>query len=216
MFKAIFFGGVILGLAAVIGAAGYYPWIDHPRPLSRTQVVPNGGRLELFTVRLPDDRIAAAGNAALPGAGPAFPADELLPPGPTAEALRVEHFKLRDAAGDVVGIAARHTLALEAGPAVAWSLTLPSRGSMWLAGSVSPSAIATGLAASGYTPGQSWAGSAIIAAGPAGGPSGQIDGGSGEFRTLHGSYDERWQITAVDAEGALTGAIELQTTTFLN
>ena len=84
------------------------------------------------------------------------------------------------------------------------------------AGSVSPSAFAAGLAAGGYTPGRAWSGSAAIATGPAGGPSGQIGGGSGEFRALHGSYDERWQITAVDADGAPTGAIELQTTTFLN
>lgn len=215
MLKAFFFGGIILGLTAVLGAAGFYPWVDHPRLVSRTQVAPNGGRREDFLVRLPVDRIASIGTEGLPLGGPPFPPGLELPVALAAEPLQIDHFKVRDAGGNVVGVASRHALGLDGSAAVAWSITLPSRGALWLVGDTDPTVFATGFASIGYLPGESWSGDLEIAVGPADGPSGRVDGGSDEFAALNGNYAERWHLTGIDESGELRGTIELNTTTYL-
>jgi hypothetical protein len=215
MLKAFFVGGLVLGLAAVLGAAGFFPWVDHPRLASRTQVQPNGGRREDFFVRLPVDRIASIGREGLPLGATPYPPGLELPGSLAAGLLQVDQFKIRDAGGNVVGIASRHTIGLDESAAVAWSITLPSRGALWLVGEADPTVFATGFASIGYLPGESWSGDLEIVLGPAEGSSGRVDGGSEEFAALSGNYDERWHVTGIEASGELSGTIELDTTTYL-
>jgi len=190
MLKALFISGVLLGFAVVIAAAGFYPWIDHPRGISRTEVRPNGGRHEAFIVRLPDDRIASLAPA---GAGGSAAEQVIaLPPELSGSALQIDHFKVRDIAGDVIGVAARHALELPGGPAITWSITVPARGALHLVGGPSPAE----------------GGDAQLFAGT-------IAGGSREFASLSGEYLERWQVTGVDPGGNLQATIELDTTGFI-
>jgi len=215
MLKVFFFGGIVLGLAAVLAIAGFYPWVDHPRLVSRTQVLPNGGRREDFVVRLPVDRIASLGTEGLALGAGSFPVGLELPSGLPEGPLQVDHFKVRDAGGNVIGVASRHTVGLAGAAAVAWSITVPSRGSLWMTGQTASNTFAAAFGRIGYQPGEPWNGDLEIAVGPSEQPSGRIDGGSEEFAALTGSYQERWQITGIDDSGVLSGTIELSTTSYL-
>ena len=81
--KSLFISGVIIGFAAVLAAAFYYPWVDHVRIPSRTSVQANGGRVEQFLVRLPADRVAVVANAQSGARLTAFPAAVSLPDVPS-------------------------------------------------------------------------------------------------------------------------------------
>jgi hypothetical protein len=216
MLKTLFITGILLGFAAVVGAAGFYPWVDHPRLVSRTQVQPNGGRREDFIVRLPVDHVASLGTEGFGLGASAFPADVELPAELATAPLQLDHFKVRDAGGNVVGLASRHALAVGSSTAVAWSITLPSRGAIWLVGTLEPGQLETAFAGIGYQPGESWTGdlNVTLDGGP-NGTSGRVAGGSDEFAALSGSYAERWHVTGIGDAGELRGTIELNTTTYL-
>lgn len=216
MLKALFITGFLLGLAAVFAAAGFYPWVDHPRLVSRTQVQPNGGRREDFFVRLPVDQIASVGSEDLAVGAASFPPSLELPTPLAGAPLQIDHFKVRDAGGNVVGVASRHTVGLADSAAVAWSITLPSRGALWLVGNVDPQRFDAAYASMGYQPGEAWSGELELPmGGRPDGTSGRVQGGSDEFATLTGSYTERWHLTGMDEAGELRGTIELNTTTYL-
>lgn len=210
--KAAIITGVVLGLSGVIGLVGFYPWVDHPRPISRTEVLPNGGRSENFMIRLPADRIAVAADRVFAGPrGQQFPEDLLSTASLESGGLAAEHFKLRDGAGEVVGLAVRHVTALAAGEQAAWSLLLPSRGVLWLAGEEDRDLITRTLEAQGYRP-NSGAFATDVRVEATGG-SGQIFGGSREFEDLVGTYEEEWRLTGVTDTGALRGTVVLRTVT---
>lgn len=198
--KALFWLGLVLGLAGGIGAGGWYPWVHHDRPPSRTEVVPNGGRAERFLIHLPADRIA--------------PARELgAEPEPGTALVLVEQFKLRDAEGEIVGLAARHLSPLDAGGAgVAWLVTIPGRGTLMLADSAgSPARVDAALAAQGHTRGAAWEGNATVEVLGRGAGNGQFSAGTDEFAGLGVSFTEIWSLTGADADGRLRGTIELAT-----
>jgi hypothetical protein len=187
------------------------PWLAHARLPSQTSVDANGGRAEQFLIRLPTDRIAAtdaeAGGLRATGTSGAM----LMPARFVGEPLLVEHFKVRDAAGSVVGIAARHWSGA-ASPATTWSVLIPSRGALVMsAPGEARGALETALRARGYSAGQAWDGQ--IAVPMASGTGGVVAAGTGEFEGLTGSYTEAWTVTAVDEAGALSGTIELGTVT---
>lgn len=216
MLKASFIGGILLGLAAVLVGAGFYPLFDHPRLASRTQVLPNGGRREDFLVRLPVDRVVSLGSPRAPLDAGAIPGSLELPPALAAEPLRADHFKVRDADGNVVGVASRHAVGPGEDAEIAWSITLPSRGALWLVGRAQADVLAAALAGAGTGPGEAWSGDIdIVVVGPAEIAPGRVEGGSDEFAGLAGRYTERWHITGISETGELRGTIELSTTTNL-
>src|SRR5687767_9710819 len=106
--KTVFLLALIVGFGGTLAGAHLAPWLQHARLPSHTSVVANGGRAEQFMIRLPADRIGAtdgeAGGLRGKGAGGAM----LLPAQFMAEPLLIEHFKIRDTSGSVVGVAARH------------------------------------------------------------------------------------------------------------
>lgn len=210
MLKSVFITGVVLGLAAVTGGAGFYPLIDHLRLDSRTQALPNGGRGENFLIRLPVDRIVGVGTEGLSLGAVGFPAGLELPVTLAAQPLQIDHFKVRDTTGNVIGVAARHFVALEDTAAVAWSITIPSRGSLWLTGAVDPQSVDTAVSGIGYQPGESWSGDLELFMGDAA-ESGLARGGSDEFGGLAGTYTERWNVTGIGDAGELRGTIALNT-----
>ena len=210
--KASLLSGVILGFAAVLVAAWFFAWVDHVRIPSRTSVLANGGRSEQFLIRLPADRVAALANAESGARLKSFPAGVSLPDEVGGELLLLEHFKIRDAGGDVIGVASRHTVEVERRIETSWSLVIPSRGAMLLRGSAAASMLDRRLVDAGFQQGQAWAGDIRIPPPDADlTDGGDLMAGTGEFDGLAGRYAESWQITGVSAAGELRGTIELNT-----
>ena len=212
--KLTFLFALLLGFGGVLAAGHFVPWGAHVRLPSQTRVVANGGRSERFVIRLPVDRVAAAGaKTAGLRAEPAAGA-RALPPELTAEPLLVEHYKLRDAGGNVVGLAARHWSGDARAAGTAWSLMIPSRGALLLtAPGEARGALDAALRNSGYSPGSAWTGEVRVAFAPEGSDTAVIAAGSDEFAGLDGRYSELWTITGVSDAGELRGTIEIDTVT---
>jgi hypothetical protein len=209
--KAVLLLAIAIGFGGTLAAAHYAPGLAHVRVASLTKVVANGGRAEQFLIRVPADRLAASDA---PAGGMRSAADMgvmALPAKLAANPLLVEHFKVRDAAGSVVGVAARHWSAAATGATTAWSLLIPSRGALVLrAPGEAGGAIEAALAKAGYTPGKPWTGAIDV---PMASAPGEIAAGTGEFEGLEGMYTETWAVAGVDDEGRLLGTVVLDTVT---
>jgi hypothetical protein len=211
--KALFVLAVLLGFGGTLAAAHYVPGLEHTRLPSHTSVVANGGRAEQFLIRLPADRLAATdgqvGGARALGRDAAM----VLPAELAAAPLHVEHFKVRDAAGSVVGIAARHWTQGAGSASATWSVLVPSRGAMVLrAPGEAAGSLDAALARSGYAPGKPWNGQLEVPMVPAS-AKGELVSGSGEFAGLVGTFTETWTLAGVDDSGALLGNVTLDTVT---
>jgi hypothetical protein len=210
--KTVFLVGLAAGFGGTLAGAYFTPWLEHVRLPSRTSVVANGGRAEQFRIHLPADRIAAtdgeAGGLRANGASGAM----LLPAQFVAEPLLVEHFKVRDSAGNVIGVAARHWNSSGADAATTWSVLIPSRGALVMsAPAEKAAALDAALRTGGYSAGKAWSGQ--VAVPMAEDRQGVIAAGTGEFEGLAGYYTETWTVAAVDEDGKLSGTIELGTIT---
>jgi hypothetical protein len=185
--------GFLLGLAGTIAAAWFMPWFEYQRFYTAASVVPNAGRLEQFMVRLPADRIGA----------PIATASEA-----TAQPLRLDHFKLRDAAGNVIGLAARHEVVRDGATETAWLLTIPSRGSIALATQAGADSIETVFAEQGLAAGISL--ETELSIDNAAAASSVIT--TGEFADIDFELVETWVVTGVDDDGLVRGTLLLNTT----
>lgn len=213
--KTAFWLGLLVGFCGVVAAAHFFPWVVHTRLPSQTSVVANGGRAEQFLIRLPADRIDAMSGANM-GLRSGFGATTIgLPGALTDRPLLVEHFKVRDATGNVIGLAARHWSSTPSGPATAWSVLIPSRGALLLtAPGEGRAALDAALRKVGFVPGTTWTGDLRIDLGGGEKDAGRVAAGSDEFSDLQGHYSETWTVTGVSGEGELRGTIELDTVTF--
>jgi hypothetical protein len=208
--KAAFMVGLALGLLGTVAAARYYPWVDHPRLASKTTVVQNGGRAERFLIRLPADRLVAAGSQHLGERGAPFPGEIAPPTFADQGPVLAEHFKVRDVDGHVIGLAARHWTMVSGAPVISWSLVVPSRGALLLAGvGEAEGALEAALLRAGSGGGN---GARLAVASWEDGKS-LVVGGSDEFAALTGRYSETWLITGADEHG-MRGSIELATITY--
>jgi hypothetical protein len=210
--KTVFLLALLLGFGGTLAGAHFAPWLAHTRLPSHTSVVANGGRAEQFLIRLPADRIAAtdgeAGGLRAKGTGGAM----LLPAQFVAEPLLVEHFKVRDESGSVIGVAARHWNGSGTTGSTTWSVLIPSRGAFVLsAPGEARGAVEAALRPAGYGAGKAWDGQVAV-------PmlrenEGVLATGTGEFEGLAGTYTETWTVSAVDEDGRVSGTIELGTVT---
>jgi len=187
--------GFILGLGGTIAAAYFAPWFEYPRFPSATSVVANGGRVEQFQAHLPADRIDS-----MPESVSAASAGD--------SGARLQHFKLRDAKGNVIGLAARHELRMGDADETAWLLTIPSRGTIALA-AMSPGSgsIESVLAARGLAPGASVDQPLSIDFGL---PAMSV-ATTGEFTDIEFELVETWVVTGVDDDGQIRGTLHLNT-----
>lgn len=212
--KTAFLLFLALGFGGVLGAAHFVPWVAHARLASQTSVVANGGRAERFIIRLPVDRIAASGTPAVGMRASPTAGGSELPTALQAEPLLVEHFKVRDAGGNVIGLAARHWSVAAGRAGSAWSLLIPSRGALLLtAPGEAQAAIDSALQRAGRSPGGAWNGEVRVPLVPPGDAAGTVSAGTAEFRDLEGRYSETWFLTGVSEAGELRGTIELDTVT---
>jgi len=208
--KIVFLLALVLGFGGTLAGAHYAPGLKHTRLPSQTAVVANGGRAEQFLIRLPLDRIAATDGEA--GGLRAKGADAMLLPAQfVGEPLLVEHFKVRDSTGTVIGVAARHWSGTGESTST-WSVLIPSRGALVMSGQGEErGALEAALRSRGYNAGKDWSGDAKVAMTRDTG--GVVAAGTGEFQGLIGTYTETWTVAGVDEDGKVSGTIELSTVT---
>ncbi len=204
--------GFLLGFGLTAAAAWLLPGLGYDRQPSLTTMVANGGRTEEFLIHLPHDRlqppnVAAGGNAAgavsFTEAGNDAGDDET-----TDAATSIEHFKLRDGNGNVIGVAARHATSVTGREAVAWLLSVPSRGSIAFGGYAAPGPGPEAIAAG--------AGGASLPAPGNEAVSRRAEGlasvhSTGEFERVDINLDETWVLAGLDEDGAVQGTIMLDT-----
>jgi hypothetical protein len=210
--KLVFLLALLIGFAGTLAGAHFAPGLRHARLPSQTSVVANGGRAEQFLIRLPADRIAAtdgeAGGLRSKGADGVM----LMPAQFVAEPVLVEHFKVRDSAGAVIGIAARHWNGSAEAATTTWSVLIPSRGALVMsARGEDRGALDSALRARGYSAGKDWVGDVRLPM--TRDAAGTVAAGTGEFESLIGTYTETWNVAAVDEDGKISGTIALSTVT---
>jgi hypothetical protein len=211
--KTVFLLAILGGFGGTLAGAHFVPWLKHARLPSHTSVVANGGRSEQFLIRLPADRIAATDGEAGGLRSVAASGAMAMPAQFVAKPLLIEHFKVRDSAGSVVGVAARHWNDGAAAPTTTWSVLIPSRGAFVLsAPGEARGALEAALRSGGYSAGKSWEGEVAVPMIP---PDevGVLAAGTGEFEGLAGNYTEAWTVAAVDEDGSVSGTVEIDTIT---
>jgi hypothetical protein len=210
--KIVFLLALLLGFGGTLAGAHFAPGLKHARLPSQTSVVANGGRAEEFLIRLPADRIAATDGEAAGVRAKGAEGVMLLPAQFIGEPLLVEHFKVRDSGGAVIGVAARHWNEIGGEATTTWSILIPSRGAIVLsARGESRAALDSALRSRGYSAGKEWAGTVTLPM--AGDDPGVVAAGTGEFENLLGTYTETWSVAAVDEGGKVSGTIALSTVT---
>ncbi len=217
----LFYGFVTLGMALVILVAAIYPLPLHQRYRSSISVIPDGGRAETFTMQWPQDRVQSV--IAATAAGSLVAGGASSPPLNGAPGASAEIFRLRDAAGNVIGLASRSTSMRRAREGAAgqgsdWVLVVPSRGALFLTQANSRDVTPrSGPSGGGLQAAEDaaafWDGATRlqITAGPTADGAGQVVGGSEEFADMSGSYDETWQLEEAAADGSTRGRITLDT-----
>jgi len=201
--------GLFIGFAGTLAAVYFVPWIRYERFASEAGVIANGGRIEQFLIRLPSDLIQAGpvaphratmGAAHAPDGKPADPAGAAVP------GVLVEHFKLRDVSGNVLGVAARHFGQSEG--TAAWVLAIPSRGALVAVGrGASPRVVEAALAERGWRPGADFTTEFGLELTPAAASV----AATGEFEGIDFRVTESRSIAGVDSDGVVRGTITLGT-----
>lgn len=215
----LFYGSVLVGVLLAVLAAGVFPLPRHERYRSDITVIADGGRAETFLIQWPQDRVVLGAAPGLRQIGAAIALDEGDPAGAS-----VEVYRLRDSAGNVVGLASRSTSqrAAAGGSSVQgtdWVLLLPSRGALFLTQvnqhDVAPRRRATDgelqVAVDDVAGLWSRGNRLRITGGPGGDGAGRVAGGTDEFYGLSGSYDETWDLEEARAGGVTQGRITLVT-----
>lgn len=197
--KRLFQLGILLGFAGTLAGVYFMPLISYERFASEADVVANGGRSESFLIRLPADRIAGDPTPSrLHAAGGA----------PAGSDSLIEHFKLRDVKGNVIGVAARHWSVVAGQATAVWVLAIPSRGTVAAAGAAeAPGAVEAALRKVGWQPGHEFAGSASLDLVP----HAQSVAATGEFGGIQFDLAETMAVTGVEGSGAVRGTITLAT-----
>jgi hypothetical protein len=212
--KVLFGIAVFLGLAGTLAAGHFVPGLEHTRVPSVTSVVANGGRSEQFVIRLPADRLAATDGDVGGLRAQRSDGAMLLPAKLIAEPVLVEHFKIRDSNGNVIGVAARHWNGGAGGATTSWALLIPARGSMaFSAPGESRGVLEAALRERGYAAGRAWTGDVELMVTRLDAP-GVLTAGSQEFAGLNGAYLETWTVAGVGEDGELRGTIALDTVTW--
>ncbi len=203
--------GLLLGFVGFLAATYFYPLVNHARIDSQTTVALNGGRTETLLIRLPVDRISSVGDGTTGLRGNGHPAGVDLPIDFAGTGVLVEHFKLRDVGGNVIGLAAHHGSGAASGDASVWAFQIPGRGTVVFSGSTEhPAVIDQALRNAGHVAGQRWSGEIDVSLTPVVEETRVIEG-TEEFGDVAGRFSENWHLTGVSATGELRGTIEFET-----
>ncbi len=175
-------------------AAAFYPLPEPAKIYSQATVLTNGGREEVYVIRLPDDRLGSPRAAATAD----FPQQAFAAGG--SERVLAELFRVRNAEGEIVGLATRMngkvTGAADTPETVTdWMLLLPGRGALLMS---------RGSVAAGADPDfpVDRMGFSFV-------NSGAVVSGTGDFAGLVGFYQEETKIERVDDDGQAYGVVTL-------
>lgn len=214
----VFFGSFAAGVLLALAVALFYPAPVAPRFPSLISVQPDGGRREEFVIRWPADRIALPADQRAARAGTTAATDSagtMVLADAAGRRVSGEVFRLRDAGGNVVGVASRVTAGGGARPAADWMLVIPGRGALLLhqadAADLAARAV-PGPRRRAASPAQQagfWGGRREFRATAPGG--GTVVHGTREFAGLTGSFSETWALEGTDGDGATLGTIRLVT-----
>jgi hypothetical protein len=214
----VFFGSFAAGVALALAVALFYPAPVPPRFPSLISVQPDGGRREEFLIRWPADRIALPADLRAARAGAVAATDSagaMVLADAGGRRVSGEVFRLRDADGNVVGVASRVTAGGGGRPAADWMLVIPGRGALLLhqvdAADLTARSV-PGPPRRAVSPAQQagfWEGRREFRATAPGG--GTVVHGTREFAGLTGSFTETWALDGKAADGAARGSIRLVT-----
>lgn len=211
-------------MVLIILVAGVFPLPQHQRFRSSISVITDGGREESFTIQWPQDRLQPLADSA---SGPLVSAGGvvILRQGDGIGAA-AEIFRLRDMAGNVVGLASRSTSRRSSREGLSiqgtdWMLLLPSRGTLFMTQAnsrdVGPRVRGQNGGGERLVPAPDGSGFWTegthyrITAGPAPGGAGQVVAGTEEFANMQGTYEENWELAEGIADGSTSGRITLVT-----
>jgi len=182
------------GLLLTLLAAAFFPLPEPAKIYSQATVLANGGREEVYFIRLPDDRLGSPRAAATAS----FPQQAFSAAG--QERVLAELFRVRNAEGEIVGLATRMKGSVASAAntpevVVNWMLLLPGRGALLMSdGNVAVrSESAFPADRMGFSPAN----------------SGVVVSGTGDFEGLAGFYQEKTAIERVDTDGQAYGLITL-------
>ena len=190
----LFLASLTFGLLLTFLAAVFFPLPEPAKLYSQATVLANGGREEVYFIRLPDDRLGSPRAAATAD----FPQQAFSATG--RERVLAELFRVRNAEGEIVGLATRMNgnVASPANTPEAvtdWMLLLPGRGALLMShGNATVRADADfPVDRMGFSPAN----------------SGVVVSGTGDFDGLVGFYQEKTAIERVDADGQAYGLVTL-------
>jgi hypothetical protein len=211
----VFLGAFAAGIVLALVGAALLPAPAPARYRALITVQPDGGRREEFLVRFPGDRIDLPADVRA-DPPPADARGAVVLEDAAGQRASAELFRLRDADGNVIGVASR--VALGGGgtrPSSTWMLVIPGRGT--LAFGQEDAADLTARQRPGAArrvaslPQQAafWAGFRRYVAGA----DGALVHGTREFAGLTGRLTETWTLAEAGADGSARGEIRLVTLT---
>jgi len=192
LFGTFFVVGIVLTLAA----AYFYPLPEPTKAYSQATALANGGREEIFIIRLPDDRLGSPRAASTA----TFPQQSFSAAG--KERVLAELFRVRNPEGQIIGLASRMNgqapddVGLQEA-VTDWMLLIPGRGALMM----SRGTVEAGGEREFFIDRM---GFSFVNSGP-------IISGTGDFEGLSGFYQEETEIERVDANGQAFGSVKLST-----
>lgn len=213
----VFLGAFAAGIVLAFVGAALLPDPEAARYRSLSTVQPDGGRREEFRVRFPGDRIDLPSDTRA-DPPPVDARGALVLEDAAGQRASAELFRLRDADGNVIGVASRVALGgAGARPASTWMLVIPGRGTLAFAQDDAADLTARQRPGSARRvaslPQQAafWRGSRRYVA--SAGAGGSLVHGTREFAGLTGRLTETWSLAEAGTDGSARGEIQLVTLT---
>jgi len=192
----LFLASFVVGVLLTLLAARLYPLPESAKVYSEATALTNGGREEVFIIRLPDDRL---GSPRAASTAP-FPEQSFSAAGKSR--VLAELFRIRNPEGRIIGLASRMNGQVP-GPeylsesVTDWMLMIPGRGAL----TMSRGTVESGGEREFHVDRM---GFSFMNSGP-------IISGTGDFEGLSGFYQEETEIEKVDANGQAYGQVTLST-----
>ncbi|MGI9292129.1 MAG: hypothetical protein ACR2QG_12745 [Gammaproteobacteria bacterium] len=192
----IFLATFVLGLLVTLLAARLYPLPDVKRMGTDAVALANGGREEIFEIRLPDDRLGSPRAAAVAP----FPEAAFSRNG--RDQILAELFRVRNKDGRIVGLASKLSGKVAYGSQLArdnvdWMLMIPGRGALLMSTQGMPADTEKSYPFD------------YLGLDPV--SSGRILEGTWEFDDLTGFYLEETEASGIDENGQPVGLLRLRT-----
>ena len=195
MFR-LFLASFVLGALVSLLGARLYPLPDAPVAVSDSAALANGGREEIFHIRMPGDRLGNKRAAAVAD----FPTRKFVRQG--NDSISAELYRVRNGSGQVIGLASKMSGSVvtrdgQRARNTDWVVMIPGRGSLMMSTGALPSDDTMRYPANrlGFNPTR----------------SGLIIDGTGNFDNLSGFFAEDMDIDSVDENGQLRGVLKIIT-----